>query len=253
MQESPFSPAELREIQERAVRAQPIEHTEYAGGWRIGRTASDSWWHGSVIPHGEPADLPAHVASVERAYAAWGRRVSFQISPGICPDGLDGLLAARGYRRVGPILLQCAAASEVLAALDPIPLETRVDRTPHDDWLAVLSRVQGRAASRADRANLERLALPSAYASIRLGGRTIGVARAVADSGWTGVFALAVLPEARGRGAGRELIRVLAAWAEAQGMPNLYLQVEAENAPALALYAKAGFTEALTYHYRSRF
>jgi ribosomal protein S18 acetylase RimI-like enzyme len=61
------------------------------------------------------------------------------------------------------------------------------------------------------------------------------------------------MPEARGRGAGRELIRVLAAWAEAQGTPNLYLQVEAENAPALALYAKAGFTEALTYHYRSRF
>ncbi|WP_374209828.1 GNAT family N-acetyltransferase [Glycomyces sp. TRM65418] len=80
----------------------------------------------------------------------------------------------------------------------------------------------------------------------------VGVARAVADVGWTGVFAMAVLPEARGRGAGRALISVLAEWARAQGTPTTHLQVEADNEPASALYAKAGFTEALAYRCRSQ-
>lgn len=252
MQDSAFSPAELRAIQERAVRAQPSGHTEYADGWRLGRTAGDSWWHGSVIPHGEPADLLAQVEHAEATYAAWERRISFQISPGICPAGLDELLDARGYRKVGPIVLQCAATADVLSALDPIPLESRIEHGPTDDWFAVLRRVHGHADSVGGRAELEALALPSAYASISVGGKAIAAARAVADTDWIGVFALAVLPEARGRGAGRELLRLLAGWAEAQGTANMFLQVEGDNEAALALYAKAGFTEALAYHYRSK-
>lgn len=251
MQASPYSPAELRGIQERAVRAQPIEHAEDLGGWRIGRTAADSWWHGSVIPHGDPEDLLARVEHVEAVYASWERRVSFQISPGVCPDGLDGLLARRGYRQIGPILLQCAPTATVLAALDPVPLESRIEAGPSDAWCAAAALAQGRVDSAADRDHLAGLVLPSAYASVSFGGKVIGVGRAVADFGWTGVFAVAVLPEARGRGAGRELVRLLAEWAESQGTADMYLQVERDNEPAMALYAKAGFAEVLAYHYRT--
>jgi ribosomal protein S18 acetylase RimI-like enzyme len=46
------------------------------------------------------------------------------------------------------------------------------------------------------------------------------------------------------------VLGALAAWSAARGTPNLYLQVEGDNEPALRLYAKAGFTTALTYHSR---
>lgn len=247
---APFSPAELRALQERAARAQPIEHTEYWSGWRYGRTSSGAWWRGSVIPHGEPEDLLAQVEHAEATYAAWGMRVSFQVSPGLCPDGLDALLEARGYRLAGPILLQCATSTDVPARSRPTPFGVRVDEAPTDAWLEALRGVHAHIDPDDERARLERLDVPAAYASVSLGGKVVAVGRAVVDTGWTGLFALASLPEARGRGAGREVLGALAAWSAAQGTPNLYLQVEGDNEPALRLYAKAGFSTALQYYSR---
>jgi ribosomal protein S18 acetylase RimI-like enzyme len=246
-----FTPPLLRSLQERAARAQPVEHVAYDGGWWLRRTASTSWWLGAVLPHGEPDDLLARVERAERAYAADGRAASFQISPGVCPDGLDALLEARGYRRDGRISLQCAAAADVRAAPGP-GLESRVDDRADDAWFDLWHRVHGHGAPGPDRANLDRLAHPAGYVTVFSAGRVIAVGRAVAESGWTGLFGLATLPEARGRGAGRELLRALAAWAREQGTPNLYLQVESRNAPANALYATSGFTEVMAYHYRAR-
>ena len=45
-----------------------------------------------------------------------------------------------------------------------------------------------------------------------------------------------------------ELLR----WAWQNGATHAYLQVDAENAPALAVYRKFGFATAYTYHYRAR-
>lgn len=246
-----FTPALLRSLQERAARAQPVEHVVYDAGWWLRRTDSASWWLAAVLPHGEPADLLAQVERAEQAYAAAGDAASFQISPGVCPDGLDGLLDARGYRRDGRISLRCAATADVLSALEP-RLESRVEDRADDAWFDVWHRVHGHGDPGPDRANLERLVSPAGYATVLVDGEAVAVGRAVAESGWTGLFGLATLPEARGRGAGRELLRVLAAWARGQGAPDMYLQVESGNAPANALYAKAGFTEALGYHYRAK-
>lgn len=252
MQVAPFSPTELRALQERAARAQPIEHTEYRDGWRFGRTADGRWWRGSVIPHGEPIDLLAQVELAEATYAAWGMRTSFQISPGLCPDGLDALLETRGYGLAGPILLQCATSDDVPALSHTTPFTVRVDEDPTDGWLEALRGVHAHIDPEEERARLKLLGLPAAYASVSLGGKVIAVGRAVVDTGWTGLFALATLPEARGRGAGREVLGALAAWAGTQGRPNLYLQVEGDNEPALRLYAKAGFSTALTYFSRMK-
>ena len=38
---------------------------------------------------------------------------------------------------------------------------------------------------------------------------------------------------------------------QARGVSRAWLQVRAENAVALGLYGRAGFTEAARYHYRS--
>jgi ribosomal-protein-alanine N-acetyltransferase len=66
--------------------------------------------------------------------------------------------------------------------------------------------------------------------------------RAVVDE--AEILTLAVRPQARGRGLGGRLVGEAAAAAAARGVVRLFLEVAADNAPARALYARAGFIEA---------
>jgi GNAT superfamily N-acetyltransferase len=77
------------------------------------------------------------------------------------------------------------------------------------------------------------------------------VGRAVADTGWTGVFGMATLPGVRGRGAARNVLPALADWAGGHAVGRMYLQVERDNMPALRLYERTGFIEVCGYHYRA--
>lgn len=66
--------------------------------------------------------------------------------------------------------------------------------------------------------------------------------RAVADE--AEILTLAVCPQARRRGLGGRLVGEGAVEAAARGAVRLFLEVAADNAPARALYARAGFAEA---------
>ncbi|WP_370017424.1 GNAT family N-acetyltransferase [Planotetraspora sp. GP83] len=92
---------------------------------------------------------------------------------------------------------------------------------------------------------------PSAYACAMIGEDVLAVGRAVADTGWAGVFGMATLPKARGKGAARGVLAALASWARAHEADRMYLQVERDNIPALRLYERMGFTELCGYHYRT--
>lgn len=67
------------------------------------------------------------------------------------------------------------------------------------------------------------------------------VGRAVA--GEADLVTIAVDPEARRRGLGRELLAAFEAAARAHGSETAFLEVAEDNAAALALYAGAGWTE----------
>jgi GNAT superfamily N-acetyltransferase len=84
-----------------------------------------------------------------------------------------------------------------------------------------------------------------------LGDDVLAVGRAVADAGWAGVFGVATLPEARGKGAARTVLAALAGWAGAQQADRMYLQVEGDNVRAHRLYETMGFRELCAYHYRT--
>jgi ribosomal protein S18 acetylase RimI-like enzyme len=59
-------------------------------------------------------------------------------------------------------------------------------------------------------------------------------------------------PAWRGRGLGRAVVGALLAEALRRGAASAYLQVTAENAPALALYRRFGFSTSHDYWYRAR-
>ena len=97
---------------------------------------------------------------------------------------------------------------------------------------------------------LDRVEQPSAYVCAMLDDDDVAVGRAVVDTGWAGVFGMATLREARGKGAARTLLGALADWALARGAGAMYLQVEAANVQARRLYEQTGFSELCNYHYR---
>jgi ribosomal-protein-alanine N-acetyltransferase len=57
------------------------------------------------------------------------------------------------------------------------------------------------------------------------------------------ILTIGVAPEARGTGLGARLLDTAAAVARDAGAAKLFLEVSARNAPARALYTKAGFTQ----------
>lgn len=90
------------------------------------------------------------------------------------------------------------------------------------------------------------------YVTVLADSEPVGIGRAVADAGWTGLFSMATAPHARRRGVARLVLTAIESWAIAHDAPQLYLQVEQPNAGARRLYRAAGFTQFATYHYREQ-
>jgi GNAT superfamily N-acetyltransferase len=242
----------VRGLQERTARALPAEHIEDVEGWWLRHAPSCSWWVGTVLPHGDatPGGLVRRVVGAEEFYAGRGAPARFQISPGACPDGLDRVLAERGYRRQTLMSLQAASTAHVLERASSASPRVRLDDRPTRAWFDVWHAVHG-GDSRSERDMLDRVEPPGAYACAVIGEDVVAVGRAVADNGWAGVFGMATLPEARGKGAAREVLAALAGWAGANEADRMYLQVERDNIPALRLYERTGFSEICGYHYRT--
>ncbi|WP_433285603.1 GNAT family N-acetyltransferase [Pseudonocardia sp. CA-142604] len=247
------SPETVRGLQERAARALPAEHVEDVDGWWLRHAPNCSWWAGTVLPHGdaEPGRLVHRVVEAENFYARHGATARFQISPPACPDGLDAVLAERGYRRQSAVSLQVASTARVLEQVPTRSLRVRLDDSPTRAWFEIWCAASDHGDSRAEWDMLARVEPPGAYACAMSGDDVVAVGRAVADTGWAGVFGMATLPRARGRGAARDVLAALAGWAGTHDADGMYLQVERANLPALRLYERTGFREMCGFHYRT--
>lgn len=249
-----LEPGVVRGLQERAAGAFPALRLERRDGWWLRHADGSTWWAASVLPHGDPSppSLAARIGSAEEFYAGHGAPARFQISPGACPPGLDDALAARGYRVESTMSLRWAPTVQVLDRLGLGELETRLDAEPAPGWFGVWSAVHGGADPEPERAMLARVERPSAYVTALIGGEAVAVGRAVAEAGWAGVFGMATLPQARGKGAAGRVLAALAGWAADNGAAHMYLQVEPDNVLARRRYDRAGFTELCRYHYRTK-
>jgi ribosomal protein S18 acetylase RimI-like enzyme len=161
---------------------------------------------------------------------------------------LDAALGRLGWIGDRDSSLMVAGAGTIAAPLPMLPEPVRLLATPDPGWLAQYAQPDPRPEvvfdllTRHDRA---------VFASVELGGQTVGIARAVIDDGWLGLFAIAVEPGFRGRRLAQTLIAALADWGVRGGCEQVYLQVEQRNATAISLYRHLGFWEHHTYRYLS--
>lgn len=230
----------IEQIERASARAMPAPATTIVHGWlasaslgAMARVNSASTL-GLVLPDPGPA-----VAAVERWYRKRGLPPAFRLTD--LDRDLDDLLARRGYRRAGDVVVMVAPAS-------PSPdLPSALDR---DGFLAAHADFTGEPAIRSDELALviDRLALPHLLACRREERRPVAVGRVVADGELSGLFDLAVDPARRRQRQGTRLTAGMVAWAAGHGSGWVYLQVTADNLAGLALYRSLGFTERYRYH-----
>lgn len=244
----------IRALLERAAWAFPPVLSHHLDGWWLRHVDSGMWWAGTVLPHGDTGefDLPRKVRLAEDFYADHNAQPRFQVSPGACPAGLDEILAGRGYRLDSPMSLQTASTAAVIERLQRPGPPSRVDAEPTDAWFDAWFAVHATEDHPGQAQDMfRRMDRQSAYASVETDAGVIAVGRAVAETGWAGLFGMATLPDSRGTGAATAVLTALAHWARTQGAEHLYLQVEYDNVVARRLYERAGFSELCRYHYRT--
>jgi ribosomal protein S18 acetylase RimI-like enzyme len=234
-------------LERAALRAWPALESIEAHGFvlRFARGYTQRSNSATALAPAEGAGLLGQVEACERAYRARGLPPIFRLPSLAAVEPLDALLAARGYREKDPSLV----LTRPLEAIS----DAQVIALGVDDFLPLYERFNGRdGAHRADhRALLEAIPGSRLLASVAgPSGAPGAVALAVADGPWVGIFDVATDPAQRRQGLGRRLMDGLLGWGARQGARTAYLQVMAENAPALRLYEAMGFAAAYRYWYR---
>jgi ribosomal protein S18 acetylase RimI-like enzyme len=244
---SPLGVVDLELVAARGWRA--LEE-ERLGDWLLRAGGGFTGRANSVLVVGDPGmPLPAAVDAVARWYDDRGLRPCAQL-PGVQSRAADAAFAAAGWARDEDTLVLTAPIGP--PPPDDVPVELAT--APDEAWLAGY-RHRGAPLPDVVATAVLTNADDVVFASVRLDpapAPLAAVARGVLTDGWLGVTAVTVAEEHRRRGLATAVMTALQHWAADRGAHSVYLQVLRSNAPARALYRRAGFIEHHRYHYRRR-
>ncbi|MEY9842827.1 GNAT family N-acetyltransferase [Streptacidiphilus sp. EB103A] len=249
-------------MQRIAARGWPAVEAEPLGEWVLRASSGFTRRGNSAQTLGDPGmPLGAALDLVQEWYARRGLAAHVELTTPGSPEGLAELLAERGATEAETLVRTAPLA--VLAGSTAEPSQVRLSRRADAAWMSRYRRVGGdpaleRAARQVLHLSGERPPVPPSaggpsvwFATLDVPGQEgpAAIGRCVIDGEWAGFGAIEVVPELRRRGLASELMAVLASRAAEEGARGAYLQVEAENSRAAALYDKLGFTTSYRYHY----
>lgn len=225
------------------------------GDWLLRASAGFTGRGNSVLPIGDPTlPLPDAVDHVERWYAARQLPPRFHLDlpagsrdpASVADDPLGAELLSRGYHAVQPTLTMTGASGGI-PALDADSPPVAMDAQLGFDWLQTYARQRSILPGVTEQ--LLTGSPAQLFASTGVAPALTSVGRMSIHPGWAGVHALWVDPAHRREGLGDNVVRAMATLARDHRMPSMMLQVEADNAAAVALYEGLGFTTHHTYVY----
>ncbi|MFI5753687.1 GNAT family N-acetyltransferase [Streptomyces sp. NPDC051569] len=261
--------ATFEELTRAGARAwQPVE-SEPLGGWRLRAASGFTRRANSVLPLGDPGvELDQALTRVRRWYEDRGLPAYIQAATGA--EGTQEQLCAELERRDWRSEVTAEVRIGALAPLGDRDADisgVRLDRACDEAWLrryqrsgapgpAVL-RVLGSGPS-VWFASVPGDAVPGDAGPGDAGPGDAGsggtatpaaIGRCVVDGRWAGFMAVEVDPARRRQGLATAVMTALARRALEEGASAAWLQVEADNEGARALYASMGFAIHHRYHH----
>jgi len=221
-----------------------IENVEF-GKWRLRISDGFTMRANSALPTGAgpigepPLPLADSVEHVIKIYRDKGLTPTFTLPLPIYQE-LDEYLESQGWQvKVGAQFLIKDIDLSVANLSSQNDFE--IFDHPSQAWLGLQSDHR-----------LEKLMLryPARYGVIKSGESVVAVGRIATLGTWAMATRLFVDPSHRGKGLAKQLMLLLMAAAEEDGATKIGLQVDLENAAALALYDSMGFRSHHRYVYR---
>jgi GNAT superfamily N-acetyltransferase len=249
-----MTPLDLVRIEEAGLNAMQSQRQLFYDGWLLKVSPGAAKRGRSVNAHfGSSLPLAGKLDYCENVYARHGLPTLFRITPFAQPAGLDAALAASGYEAFGETQVQ-AVTLERPPALPEHDDAVAVDAPDTPAFVDAVGDLRNSTPGQRE-AHRERLVnspLGKRYAVVRAGGRVVCTAQVAVEAELAGLFDVITAPDARRQGYATLACASLLSWAWQHGAHCAYLQVSADNAPAIASYRKFGFATVYTYHYRGR-
>lgn len=250
MHRATLIPGDVEAIERATVAAVSPEAVEELDGWLLAFDTGTVGRAKSAAPLGHAVYDAAAVREIEARYEARGLPALFRIADDPCFEMIRTELERRGYRAGRPSLVQIAASGSVRRVSPDATAE--VATVPDASWAAVFQGEGFDPADGASRVSALSRTPGSVYVSVREGGRAIAAGAGAFGYGWASVHGMRTERARRGEGLAARVLAALATVALERGMERMFLQVEGDNAPALALYHRAGFESAWGYEYWRR-
>ncbi|NLS17106.1 GNAT family N-acetyltransferase [Rhizobium sp. P40RR-XXII] len=240
----------VRRLEAVGFRAWPASSVQYDGSWQVRLTAGHpSKRLNSVVPldPSDHRDLEIRLAKAQRKFEAYGRPMVVRETPLASPQLID-LLRKRGWTRFDETIV-------MIADLVDLELPDMLDHLPsHDVGRYVDASLLVDGADPALKPALAEVVSsikpPSGLFVIENDDAgPVATTLCVQDNDLAGIMSVAVAPQHRRKGLGAEILTSALRWARMRSAKTAWLQVSADNAPALTLYARFGFREAYRYYY----
>jgi len=233
-----------------AVSPEAVEELE---GWLLPFDSGTIGRAKSAVPMSHTLSHPVThetlVARIEARYTARGMKPMFRVATAACFDIFRQELTRRGYVAGKPTLVQTGSARTMRqVATQPV---ADISDAPDAAWAALFLGEGFDPVDGASRVKSLSRAQGSVYASLRESGQTVAAGAGSYSNGWASVHGMRTDQAHRGRGLAGRVLAALADEAARRDLDRTFLQVEANNLAAQALYRRAGFTTAWAYEYWS--
>jgi GNAT superfamily N-acetyltransferase len=246
-----MSQIDITEMEYLASKFWPARVIERYKGWIIHFNDGITWRANSVLPVGpiDEVQLEDAIEYIIAYYNEKGMPAAFKMTESSQPEGLDETLTDMGFEKRMVTYVQTIPIQELSCIYPKVPVDViKVD----DSSIDILMYESGvdKPAAEARRQIIKRIEGEKGIARVMIDGRLAGMGLGVVRADWLGLFSIRTLPEYQRRGVGWSANCALGMWGEDLGAKKVFLQVEAKNTPALALYESLGFQTMYSYWYR---
>ncbi|MDH6167102.1 ribosomal protein S18 acetylase RimI-like enzyme [Variovorax boronicumulans] len=243
---------DIEAIERATVAAVSPEASEELDGWLLPFDGGTVKRAKSAVPLHRSAVDAATLDRIEDRYDSRQAAPALRLADADCFDGLRAELERRHYVQDNPTCVQIGTVRQMRQVANGAGSMADVDRTPDDAWAALFLGEGFDPVDGAHRVRSLARAKGSLYASVRENGRTVAAGAMAFGHGWASVHGMRTDKAHRGRGLAGRVLAGLAQAALAQGFERVFLQVDAQNHPALSLYRRAGFQTHWQYRYWQR-